>query len=320
MKVSVVVPFYRAVPYVPAAIANLARHAAPGVEFVLVDDGSHDGTFEALHEHAEHLSGARIVARTANGGLAAARNSGIEAATGRYLTFLDADDWYGPGYLGELVAAIERYPGDFVRVDHVQVRRRKRYVVRSAEGHRDELFTPRSSILPSHRSSGIDYPFAWAGIFDIERLGKELLRFDDGLHTCEDRPWLWRLYLHAESHAVVGLTGLFYRRDVAGSLTQIGDERQLHFIDAFDLIIQEVAKDPDAERLFLHKAIRSYCAIMAHHLRLQHRFVPELQVKLRRRSSEALHRLPSDELARVFTAMADPRVRMLRRMMRSNGS
>jgi len=316
VKVSVVVPFYSARRFVPAAIENLRHHIAPDVEFVLVDDASPDGTREALEEHAATLPGARVVARSTNGGLASARNSGVDESVGRYVTFLDADDWYGRGYLGELVATIERLPCDFVRVDHVQVRGRKRVIVRSPEGRRDEVFEPQASILPFDRSSGVDYPYAWAGIFDVERMGKQLLRFDDGLHTCEDRPWLWRLYLRASSHAVVGLHGLFYRREVAGSLTQVADRRQLHFIDAFDQIIADVTADADDARRYLVKAIRSYCAIIAHHLREDGRFAPALRRELHERSAAALHRLPSDVLSYVLAEMDRRRAAQLRSLMR----
>jgi glycosyltransferase involved in cell wall biosynthesis len=319
VKLSVIVPFYRAEPFVSLAIENLSRHADRDVEFVLVEDCSGDRTLDALRQHSVRLPGARIIERQNNGGLAAARNTGLAAATGRYVTFLDADDWYGPRYLGQLLASIEHFGCDFVRVDHVQVHGRRRTIARSPEGRRDEVFSPRDSILPSERSSGIDYPYAWAGIFDIERLGADLMRFDDGLHTCEDRPWLWRLYLTADSHAVTGLNGLFYRRNVAGSLTDIGDRRQLHFIDAFDQIIAELAKDPDAEQRYLHKAVRSYCAITAHHLRAEGRFPPELRDELRRNSSKAMHRLPAACLHEVFAAMADRRVSILQRLMRRYG-
>ena len=319
VRLSVVVPFYRAAAFVPAAMENLARQAGPGVEFLLVEDGSGDDTLSALGRWSAEVPGTRIVERTRNGGLAAARNTGTDAAAGRYLTFLDADDWYAPGYLSALVGAIEHFRCDFVRVDHVQVRHRARRIVRSPEGRRNEVFRPVESILPSDRSSGIDYPYAWAGIFDLERIGKRPLHFDAGLHTCEDRPWLWRLYLDTDSHAVVGLNGLFYRREVEGSLTQIGDERQLHFLDAFDKILVDLDSRPETDARHRHKAIRSYCAIIAHHLRLDERFTPELRAALHRRCSSALHRIDPGELAEVFDAMADRRVRSLRRLMRRSG-
>ncbi|MBA3803365.1 MAG: glycosyltransferase family 2 protein [Acidimicrobiia bacterium] len=319
MRLSVVVPFYRAVDFIPAAMQNLARQAQPGVEFVLVEDGSGDDTRDELHRWADKVPGARVVDLDVNRGLGGARNAGIDAAQGRYLTFLDADDWYGPGYLSDLVDAIELFGCEFVRVDHVQVRDRTRRVIRSPEGRRNEVFAPRESILPSERSSGIDYPYAWAGIFDLQQIPRGRLHFDP-LHTCEDRPWLWRLYLDAASHAVVGLHGLFYRREVAGSLTQIGDERQLHFLDAFAVILDDLDRRPNLDPRIHHKAVRSFCAIIAHHLSLDARFTPEVRDLLHRRASAALYDIDSDELAEVFGAMGDRRVDALQSLMRRTGT
>ena len=88
-----------------------------------------------------------------------------------------------------------------------------------------------------------------------------LLRFDEDLRTCEDRPWIWGLHLHARTFALVGLHGIRYRRDVSASLTQLADERQFDFIPAFERIVQQVSADRDAASL-LPKALRSYCAVL----------------------------------------------------------
>ena len=154
------------------------------------------------------------------------------------MTFLDGDDWLAPGYLRQLVNAIDTLACDFVRVDHVQVKGRKRMVHRAPEARRGVVLDPRSGILPVSQSTMVDYPYAWAGIYR-RALGPRL-KFPAGLHTAEDRPWIWRLHREARSYAVVSLAGVFYRRQVANSLTQTGDRRQLHFLDAFALVLDQV--------------------------------------------------------------------------------
>ncbi|HEV7625589.1 MAG TPA: glycosyltransferase family 2 protein, partial [Streptomyces sp.] len=132
--------------------------------------------------------------------------------------------------------------------------------------------------------------------------------------TAEDRPWIWRLHREARSFATVGLMGVFYRRGVASSLTQIGDVRQLDFIRAFDQVIEETAKDRDAETL-LPKAVRTYCAIISHHL-TSGRFEPQVARKLRAMSAAALKRLPSGVLADALDSMDTERASRLRRLRR----
>ena len=165
-------------------------------------------------------------------GLAAARNQGAAVAGGRWLAFLDGDDWLAPGHLRDMAAALEALRVDLVRVDHVRVLGRARSVRRAPEGRRGVPIDPRSSVLPAWAETLVDYPYAWAGAYDVRLRDEGLLHFPEHLLTAEDRSVVWRLHLQARSCAVLSSPGVLYRRGVPGSLTQIGDERQLHFLDA----------------------------------------------------------------------------------------
>ncbi|MFC9094620.1 glycosyltransferase family 2 protein [Streptomyces sp. NPDC057072] len=317
-KLSVIVPFYNVQQYAPDTLRSLRRNARPEFEFILVDDHSRDDTPRILERAVEELSdvaSVRFIRREENGGLATARNTGLDAAEGEYLTFLDGDDWLAPGYLGDLVTAIEELGCDFVRTDHIQATARARAVFRAPHGRRSEVMNPRDAILPADRSTSVDYPYAWAGAYHRRLLDKGLLHFTDGLRTAEDRPWIWKLHREAESFAVVSLMGVFYRRGVAGSLTQIGDVRQLDFIRAFDQVIEETAADPQADRL-LPKAVRTYCAIIAHHLSEIDKFEPSVAKQLRTMSAAAIKRMPQELLADVLDTMDLHRSSRLRRLRR----
>jgi hypothetical protein len=202
-----------------------------------------------------------------------------------------------------------------VRTDHVQATARARSVHRVPVGRRWEAFDPREAILPAHRSTSVDYAYAWAGAYHRRLVDKGLLHFTDGLRTAEDRPWIWKLHREAESFAVVSLLGVFYRRGVASSLTQIGDVRQLDFIRAFDQVIEETAADREAGRL-LPKAVRTYCAIIAHHLSNEDRFEPAVARQLRSMSAAAIKRMPQDALREALEAMDMDRASKLRRLRR----
>ncbi|WP_030220741.1 glycosyltransferase family 2 protein [Streptomyces sp. NRRL WC-3626] len=321
-KLSVIVPFYNVRQFAPDTVRSLRANARPDFEFVLVDDHSDDGTAAVLERAAEDLSGVarvRHIRRDRNGGIAAARNTGLDAAQGEFLAFLDGDDWLAPGYLSELVAAAERLDCDFVRTDHVRVTDRARTVRRVPVGLRDEVLDPRDAILPADRTTSVDYVSVWAGAYRRRLLERGLLHFTEGLHTAEDRPWTWRLHREAESFAVVNPLGVFYRRGVPTSLTRIGDVRRLDFIRAFDRIVEETAADRDAGRL-LPKAVRQYCAIMAHHLAEEDRFEPAVAGRLRTMSAAALRRLPQDLLTEVLETMDMDRAARLRRLRRRAGS
>ncbi|MFB7780817.1 glycosyltransferase family 2 protein [Streptomyces bauhiniae] len=315
VKLSVIVPFYNVQQYAPDTLRSLRANARDDYEFILVDDCSRDGTPGILERAERELPGAVVVRHERNGGLATARNTGLDRARGEYLTFLDGDDWLAPGYYDQLVSHMDELGCDFLRTDHVQCTARARSVHRVPHGRRGVVLDPRAAILPADRSTSVDYAYAWAGIYHRRLADKGLLHFTDGLRTAEDRPWIWRLHREAESFAVVGLLGVFYRRGVASSLTQIGDVRQLDFLRAFDQVIAETAADRDADSL-LPKAVRTYCAIISHHLGSIERFEPPVARKLKSLSAAALRRMPQDVLNEALDSMDLVRATRLRRLRR----
>ncbi|MFD9909319.1 glycosyltransferase family 2 protein [Streptomyces sp. NPDC059063] len=315
VKLSVIVPFYNVQQYAPDTLKSLRANARRDFEFILVDDCSTDGTPDILERAARELPGAVHLRHEQNGGLATARNTGLDAARGEYVTFLDGDDWLAPGYYEQLLASIDELGCDFLRTDHVQCTARARSVHRVPHGVRGTVLNPRDVILPADRSTSVDYAFAWAGIYHRRLLDKGLLHFTHGLRTAEDRPWIWRLHREAETFAAVGLLGVFYRRGVASSLTQIGDVRQLDFIKAFDQVVRETAEDRDAA-LLLPKAVRTYCAIISHHLGSIERFEPAVARKLKTLSAAALKRMPQGVLEEALNSMDMQRATRLRRLRR----
>jgi glycosyltransferase involved in cell wall biosynthesis len=315
VKLSVVVPFYNVHAYAPDTLRSLRANAREDFEFLLVDDCSTDGTTELLERAGREVPGAVLLRHPRNEGLATARNTGLDAARGRYLAFLDGDDWIAPGHYTELVDTIERLGCDFLRTDHVRVTGRARAVRRSPVGRRGEVLRPRDAILPADRTTSVDYPYAWAGLYDRRLLDRGLLRFTPGLRTAEDRPWIWRLHREADSFAAVSTLGIFYRRGVSTSLTQVGDIRQLDFIRAFDQVIDETMDDHEAG-LLLPKAVRTYCALISHHLGNTGRYEPAMAKELRAMSAAALRRMPQDVLREALGSMDAQRAAVLRKLLR----
>jgi glycosyltransferase involved in cell wall biosynthesis len=313
-KLSVIVPCFNIESYISDTVTSLVNNARDEFEFVFVEDRStKDKTYEALLELTKRLKNSRVVRHEQNGGLATARNTGIDVAEGTYLTFLDGDDWLAPGYLSDLVDTIERFDVDFVRTDHVQVTGTDRAVHRAPEGRRHTPLDPRSSILPVDDTTMVDYPYAWAGIYHRRLLDRGMLRFHDGLRTAEDRPWIWDLHRRADSYVAASLRGVFYRRGVTTSLTQIGDVRQLDFFRSFDLVLSELADDPEAGTL-RKKALRNYCVVIAHQLLDRARFERSVAAKLRQLAVEALGRMTEEELNEALVGMGEERVHVLRRI------
>ncbi|MDY0013830.1 MAG: glycosyltransferase family A protein [Rhodocyclaceae bacterium] len=104
--VSVVIPAYNAAWCVARAIDSVLAQGFQDLELIVVNDGSTDDTSKVLAGYGAALK----TIEQPNGGLSNARNSGIQAARGRYVALLDADDWWLPGKLAGQVALMEACP------------------------------------------------------------------------------------------------------------------------------------------------------------------------------------------------------------------
>lgn len=112
-KVSVIIPVYNAEEYLEQCVGSVMNQTLQDIEILCVDDGSPDNSLEVLKRLQAKDDRIRIISQP-NGGAGAARNNGLRHATGEYLSFLDADDFFEPNMLEEAVAAADQYRADFV--------------------------------------------------------------------------------------------------------------------------------------------------------------------------------------------------------------
>ncbi len=103
--VSVVVPVYRAERFLDQCIASILGQSLQNLELILVDDESPDRSGDICDAWAARDSRVRVL-HQANGGVSAARNAGLRAASGSHIAFVDADDWVSPNMLATLLSAM----------------------------------------------------------------------------------------------------------------------------------------------------------------------------------------------------------------------
>lgn len=101
MKFSVIVPVYNVEAYLDDCLSSLQAQDFADFEVICVNDGSTDRSREILSEWAGKMPQIRVIDRV-NGGLSAARNTGLETASGDYVVFVDSDDWVEPTMLSRL--------------------------------------------------------------------------------------------------------------------------------------------------------------------------------------------------------------------------
>lgn len=111
--ISVIIPVYNAEKTIARCIDSVLEQTYQDFEILLIDDGSTDGGSEICITYAEKESRIRYIKKD-NGGVSTARNRGVDEAQGKYITFIDSDDWFESATLERLVTTAEKHDADLV--------------------------------------------------------------------------------------------------------------------------------------------------------------------------------------------------------------
>ena len=111
MSVSIVIPVYNVKPYLNRCLKSILQQTYHDLEVILVDDGSTDGSSSICDDFQKKNPGV-IVIHQENAGLSAARNAGMERASGEYITFLDSDDYLSVDFIEKAVKLCEDTESD----------------------------------------------------------------------------------------------------------------------------------------------------------------------------------------------------------------
>ena len=110
MKFSVIIPLYNKAPYVKKALETVCAQTYHDYEIIVINDGSTDNSAIIAEDYLNDVEGISYqILSQQNAGVSAARNNGVAQASGEYIAFLDADDWWEPTYLERMAQLIEDY-------------------------------------------------------------------------------------------------------------------------------------------------------------------------------------------------------------------
>jgi glycosyltransferase involved in cell wall biosynthesis len=213
--VTVVMPAYNAEAWIGEAVDSVLAQTMPDWELIVVDDGSTDGTAGAVRQYADRRI--RLVSQP-NRGPSAARNRGIALARGRYVSLLDADDWYDPRHL-ELTTAFlgEHAECGLVAANFCFVNARGERTVGCKPG--EVLGRPGRGVIPDYFRLAMrnrNVPVTCGTAFRRD-LVPALGDFDEALDGAEDRDFQVRWALGTRFGYVDEVLG-YYRDYVPGSV------------------------------------------------------------------------------------------------------
>ncbi len=249
-SISVVIPLYNKEAEVERALLSVVEQSLAVGEIIVVNDGSTDRSEEEVREFIKHHPEANIRLITEeNKGVSAARNRGIEEATGEYIALLDADDWWLSNYIAEVCRLMEYYPdcdAYSTAFNIVDGDSHTRALVPTTEGYispAEEALRGRYPIIPStatlRRST-------------VQRCGG----FPEGMRIGEDQ-WLWVRMIQQGAQFVYSPMSLVrYSRTASNRSASIyRSERCTHTIAELYKPTQEEVLNEYIARIGIGKAI-----------------------------------------------------------------
>ena len=203
---SIIVPVYNVERYLDACLESIRSQRYRSTEIIIVDDGSPDDSMAIARRHAGEDSRIRLVERP-NGGLSAARNTGVEAATGEFLTFVDSDDLLTPDGLAAAMTSLQTTGSDFAVLQYGRLRDGK--PAKGAPWIRRLHAQGRTRATLDDCPEAMVNASAWAKVFRRDFYDSAGLHFVSVVN--EDQAFSAEAYSKAQAFDVLETTGYLWR-------------------------------------------------------------------------------------------------------------
>ena len=261
-KVSIIIPVYNAEKYLRECLDSLTGQTLKDIEIICVDDGSTDTSLSILEEYKRRDSRIKVLHQQ-NQYAGTARNKGIPEASGEYLLFLDADDFFDLTLCEKVYARGVQYKADVVFFGAVRYEAKTRtnliikgYFRRALLPQNRQVFSP---LDPDVDVMNMVTAVPWTKAFRREFILKENIRFQS-LHNSNDVFFVVTAISAAKRITYVDEDLTFYRRGHGMNLQQLKDEKPVCFIEAYMAVYEELKRRGLYDRLeqsFINLFIRS---------------------------------------------------------------
>ena len=248
--VSIIVPVYNAETALRRCIESILHQSCADFELLLVDDGSKDDSGAICDEYAAKDSRIRVFHKE-NGGVSAARNLALDVARGKYLQFLDSDDWVVPDATLLLLRAAEEHGADLVISDFYRVVGERVSVKGDIE---EDRVLSREEYAEHMMANPADFYYGvlWNKLYRRDIVQDHRIRMDEEISWCED--FLFNLeYIRFARRFYALNVPLYYYVKTKGSLaSQISISKtvrmKLSMFEYYNRLYQEIFDEEEYEK------------------------------------------------------------------------
>ena len=256
IDISVIVPVYNVSDYLEECIDSLINQTKNNIEIILVDDGSTDNSKEICDEAGQRYNNIKVIHKK-NGGLSSARNAGIDIANGKYLAFIDSDDWVHKDMLKVMFELAIKNDADIVQCDFLRINNIEQ--IKDVNDNSDyKILSNIESLCELHEKTYVNTILAWNKIYRRELF--EEIRYPDGkIH--EDEITTYKLIYKANRIVKTNRVLYYYRYNTNSITTANFNEKKLSALEALEERI-DFMKNIKNEELVC-KAVQRYANLIA---------------------------------------------------------
>lgn len=249
MTFSVIIPLYNKAPYVAKAIKSVLAQTFTDYELVVMDDGSHDDSYAIAQKAIEGRANCHACQQM-NAGVSMARNNAVALSRGKFLCFLDADDWWEPTFLEEMDQLVNDYPEAGIYGTNYTIVNETRHKTRVAMVGVDAGFK-KGYINYCQVYAKTMYMPLWTGAVCIPRsVFDKIGGFPQGIKLGEDF-LLWIRIALKNKVAFLNKPLAYYNQDVVSANRGVGrlHQPQEHMLWNLDFLEEEERTNPDYKQL-----------------------------------------------------------------------
>lgn len=218
IKLSIIVPLYNSAKYIRKCLDSLLEQDIPhsDYEIVVVNDGSPDNSYDIVFSYTERYENIKLVSQE-NQGTSGARNTGIDIAQGKYMAFVDPDDYVKPNVYKTLLDKMEQDNLDMLRSDYTMVDENYNTVAKPKGAKNMANYSEEIVDGKVFLSKSLGYAcFVWLYIYRSTLIKDNQLYYQKGFYI-DDTEWLPRVLCFAERVSSVQIPTYFYVQ-IPGSL------------------------------------------------------------------------------------------------------
>ena len=214
-EISVLVAVYNAAEYLPVCLTAISEQSFTNLEIICVNDGSKDRSLDVLHAFSAQEPRLKFIDQP-NAGVAEVRNRLLQAARGKYVAFVDADDVIAPDYLAKLYQAAQENKAVIAKCFFKELSA-DGSILQKARCGRLFYQEPTTQLL-SRYVCGYHDSVVWGKLFRRDFIEEKNLAFTPG-RVAEDLPFVVQAFMEAPCITYVREALYFYRKGLSASIT-----------------------------------------------------------------------------------------------------